>query len=569
MDFRAQKVQSDQKNKLDGTRQREAQKLSLRKKRMNNKNQTERMEEFASKFNVRHYSAEDSYEINLNYLTVTPSIQAELKGKTNKIDQIAFLVNYLPSSNIFDKKYAVKNIERILFGLNSKSFEEVKPIVNSDFVSKILTMILAEGQDKQIIYECSKIICYIIFYDENYASFVIQACPHILRKVRDEKDTAVQGQLLWIICQVMEGNKDCYDQVMKICEDLPGFVFKIVSDINSNLSQIYQVQDLLPNVFWIYAIMLSFSEKNYAFLLNKAFQDIPVISKFLKTRINFQLFSRALDVTVKFANLVSNAIYEENKELTKNINFDQLFNLIANCGITQSLLNNLEIWDTADEDLYKTKESKENTLKALCHLTSIEDEISTMMDGDIVDSMVTCLKKYEQNNYKIKRYVVLFDLYKDLLENSPRRFYERLVKKSEILKIAVAKYFNGTLNDKEIIKKLVELLYIILCDREPMKDFAITSLICIKAPELLFDQLKEFKNYEEIEIIHILDSICSFIEYSWQFDSSSKTNCMVELAKREGIKEVFDNIAASDQVAKTVSEYVEKILDKYFKDNDI
>lgn len=569
MELKAQKDDNKKKSQNNGFSEREEQKLTLRKRRMKNKNQTERMEAFASKFNVRLYSTTDSYEINMNYLTVTQNIPIELKTKSTSIEQISYLVNYLNAPNIYDKKFAVKSIERILFGLNTKSFEEVRPVINTEFTNEILGLILADGEDKQVMYECSKIVCYLIFYDEAYANNVITSCPSILKKVREQRDRAIQGQLLWVICQVMEGNQSCYNEVMKLCEDLPGFIFQIIADLDNDINKIYELQDVLPCIFWVYSIMLQFSENNYAFLISKAFQDIPIIAKFMRTRINMDLLKRAMEVIQRFCELLTNAIYDENKELTKGIPFDSLFRLITQCDITQNLIENLNAWDDVDQDIYKNKEIKESILKSLCYLSCLDDELPIMMKNDIIESLVLCLKKYEERKYKISRYEVIFDLYKDLLENSPPMYYERMVKKSEILKIAINKYQNKELVDIGMKKKLIEILYLILVEYEQMTDLAIVNLICIQTPEFLFDQLKEYEHYEEDFLHKILDSICSFFDYSWQFDPSSKTNYMVELAKKNGVKDVFDRIASNEQVARSVSEQVEKILDKYFKESDI
>ncbi len=545
--------------------QREQKKLTLRKNKMDAQNRKERMEAYSKAANIRMYSAEDDYEINLNTLQISPQIIESLNSKQTIQDKVKFLSDYFQSANLFEKKFAVKTLERMLNSLKTTDFPQHKEAFDFIFLGKVMYLLTDANQERQIVYESSKIICYLVYFDNGYISEIIKNSPNIFQKATQENDKIIQKQLLWILCNIMVVSAENYTAVVQLCPNLPAFVIQTVHSINDKFNEIYSIIDILPSIFWLYSMLLKFSPDKYLYLESQAYIDIPVLAKFLKAKVHLDLFEKTVQIFYVFSEIYNDAYFDTNNPQLSKINFDALEKMVAGCEISKSLLEFFSEWDSADAWSGLTQWSRNNALAIFANLAFLKGEVEAMMDDNVLmTNLEICIQQYRKRYDNDQYFENVLTLLHILIDEVEPRYYEKIVKKHSIFKNLIDMYFSNRFQKASIRKRLIEVFNSILTCQA--KNYCIGNLLIIRTPEFLFDFVRNYRTNHIECIIQVFECIISLIDTCDTFRSSGGINTMIDLAKKNDVIEILERIACEGEPHYSpISEYADNILKKYFK----
>lgn len=506
------------------TQVREESNIKLRKDKLQESIKQKRFSNFTSNSSIN-----EKFAIKVEELTLDLKFIETFNQHDDKLNIAFDLLKENDQNFLF---FGVRQIRNFTETIDKKM--NLEQLIRPDQFNAVLELLLSSDELK-IIFETSWIIINITNFSDFYVKLMAKSSnvKMIFNILNKSPDPIIQNHVVWILSNMLGENEDIYNLVVNNCDLARRIIEWIIADCATP-------NYLKQSCLWTVGNLFKYSANDkHVHLVVPA---LPIICKYLKSTINYDLFSEAL--------------YATKRILISADNYDEVYETIMDCKlavdlITQIQLNLLNLWDL---------ESVVSILGSLIWKDS--KYLKELYQADFLDKIETLfaesLLNIQTENIPLKRKNYYFDLYKTItwcLNNiaiSDDDITDKIIRHSKIPK-HVLEIFNLTSN-KNLRE---EILSFFNSAAESSISKVKTELLRIQILELFCDNLKD----SSIEIQTIcLQGIYKFLSYGTEI--MKERNIIKEEIERLGIASQVDalQLSSNDEVSKSSN----KIINEFF-----
>lgn len=567
MDTKAQKIR--EREDSNPFLQRINQKLTLRKKKMDDIAVSNRIKSISENVNLRCFNDKDNFEIFKDELNVPQQFIQELESKTTLSQKLDYLSNNYFNSDIQIKKYSVKSTFSLLNKIKKSDYENISHQFSQDFINRLFALLFQSDIDLQLLYTTSSIIGLIVYITSVFNDFIIRNAKNIMILITTHPDQIIKKQLLWIFNNVMASGQIDYQKLVNQVSELCTYIINFISQLNMSSMSLYNCMELLPEIIWGYSLILEYDTNKYTFFEQRVYEDIPKIASCLNSQTDFRLYQRTVNFFHIFLRLYYEMNFEDENHLTSNINFDKLEEMIISTNIPLKLLKFFGEYMPIESQIKDNNECMQLIAQEFIYIISVMDVVlDVLIESNIMVKLQHCFDSFKEMKYKGNKYTNLLLLYLNIIiianYNYKNKYFKTIINENTILKSLSELYFDNTFKSKNTMNIVADIYYSIF-ESEKMINMCIANLLVWRVPNLFAEVLKNFKNYNISTIEKIGKCLVSIFNYGEKFGEA--VNPMIEYLRNENIEETLKLIASMDNLNNMDIKWCENILKKYFQEN--
>lgn len=518
--------------------------LTLRKKRLSQKNFKSRYDAY-----IKESNCNLQIEIPNETLNSFPSDFLHKFTAATEAEKVSYLLCLLNSTNEYHFiAFAVSSLRQI--SERFKSSSDVDNVITQEHFNTIFYMLSSQGSNESIIYEILYFILNVIINSDNLRRQFATNKNILLRLIQNfyiSSNNYIRGMFFMLFGNLIQEGE--YDTLNYINSSLP--YYKILSDyLVSNLENIPSMLKWV--IMWNINLIFSYSPSESMDGLLLTFGNaIGKICLFVISDIDKTIFKESLNcIKVVTEVLVEYKVSETNVTMMNGI--------FTNCHLIKNLIPHITS-SNHNEILY-------SIFSIITHLSYINDEyVYELRMNDVfpqVEQFLMDLIAKEQINSKKTSLKELVSFLHNCIYYPKCR--KKIIRKNSIIKCFV--HILKMISDKETIQEILNLIIVILNIQESDKSNNYIELIRLEVPELFLNIIKQIIQNENINVStnkeiceKCFEGILHFLIYGK--DLVKDSNILSSLYQEKGLRDIAEKSMMSSDEA--IVKYCNEILNNF------